>query len=152
MSIVKEKTYLDPVSKIQRRTGGQGIKQKDRHHGVFRICSCLKEFKTANFETLIPEMKLSIQSKPSVTKPPIQPNTYLPINNLPAVHITPPNLNSISWKKSWKTCRVEESGFNFLQPAERSPFYLVRSTESPSIVTGRATALCAFPKAPEVRY
>ncbi|AKB32807.1 hypothetical protein MSSIH_2117 [Methanosarcina siciliae HI350] len=118
---------------------------------MFKICSCLKEFETANFETLNPEMKFSTRSKHSIPKPSIQPNRYLPANNLPVIHLIPPNPISLSGKISGKTCRVEESGFNFLQPAERSPFYLVRSTESPSIVTGRATALSAFPKASEAR-
>lgn len=151
MSIVKEKPYLDPVLKIQHQKGRQEIKQKDSHYDVFKIYSCLKELETANFETLIPKMKFSTQSKPS-----IQPDKYLlatelPTTNLPAIRLIPPNLCFVSGRISGKTCRVEESDCNFLQPVKRSLFNFVRLTESSSSVTGRATALCACPKAPEAR-
>jgi len=166
MSIVKKKPYLDPVLKAQFRAGGQEIKQKDRHDDVFKIYSCLKEFETANDETLNPEMKFSIQSKPS-----IQPDTNFPATNLadtdladtdlpatnlldtdlPITHLIPSNLRSLSEK----ICRVEESGSYTQQPAERSHLNFSRPTESPSVVTGRAAAIfscpIACPEAPEAR-
>lgn len=182
MSIVKEKPYLDPVLKVHHGTGGRGIKQKDRHDGVFKIYSCLKEFETANFETQNPEMKFSIQSQPS-----IQPETNLSANNpletnqsatnlletnqsatnlleinLPAINLLYTNLPETTLRitqlihsnlrsLSEKICRVEESGLNFLQAAERSHLNFVRPTERPSVVTGRAAALFACPEAPEAR-
>lgn len=126
MSIVKEKPQLDPVLKAHPGAIGQEIEQKNRHDDALKLYSCLKEFETANFETLNPKMKFSIQSC-----------TY-PI---------PQNPSSLSGKIS----TVEESGFNFLQAAERSRLNFNQLTESHSVVTGRAPELCSCPEAPESR-
>ena len=56
MSIVNEKPQLDLVLALPRATG-QEIEQKERHNDAFKICSCFKEFETANFETRNPKMK-----------------------------------------------------------------------------------------------
>ncbi|KKG10965.1 hypothetical protein EO95_13180 [Methanosarcina sp. 1.H.T.1A.1] len=124
MSIVKEKPQLDFVLKAHPGAIGQGIKQKDRSNNALKIYSCFKEFETANFETLNPNMKFSIQ-----------PGTYF----------VPSNTSTLSGK----LFKVKESGFNFLQPAERSRLNFNQLTESYSIVTGRATEFCSCPEAPE---
>ena len=116
MSIVKEKPQLDPVLKAQPGAGGQEIEQKDRQDNVFKIYSCLKEFETANFETPNPEMKFSIQSKPSIQPDTNFPATNLPDTDLPITHLIPSNLRSLSRK----ICRVAESGLNLLQPARNN--------------------------------
>lgn len=124
MSIVKEKPQLDFVLKAHPGVIGQEIEQKDRHDDALKIYSCLKEFETANFETLNPKMKFSIQ-----------PGTYF----------IPSNTSTLSGK----ICKVEESCFNFLQAAERSRLNFNQLTESNSVVTDRATELCSCPEAPE---
>ncbi|AKB74574.1 hypothetical protein MSLAZ_1313 [Methanosarcina lacustris Z-7289] len=124
MSIIKEKPQLDPVLKAHPGAIGQEIKQKNRHDDALKLYSCLKEFETVNFETLNPKRKFSIQS---VTYP------------------VPPNPSSLSGKLS----RVEESGFNFLQAAERSRLNFNQLTVGHSVVTGRAPELRSCPEAPE---
>jgi hypothetical protein len=126
MSIVKEKPQLDPVLKAHPGAAGQEFEQKERHNDALEIYSCFKEFETANFETLNPKMKFSIQ-----------PTTYF----------VPSNASTLSGK----ICKVKEQGLNFLQPAEISRLNFNQLTESHSVVTDRATELCSCPKAPELR-
>jgi len=57
MQIIKEKPQIDLVLKAYIRANRQEIEQKDRHTDAFEIYSCLKEPKTANFETQNPKMK-----------------------------------------------------------------------------------------------
>ncbi len=124
MSIVKEKPQLDLVLKAHPGVIGQEIEQKNRHDDTLKTYSCFKEFETVNSETLNPKMKFSIQS-----------GTYSIL----------PNPRSLYGKISG----IEESGFNFLQAAEKSRLNFNQLTESYSIVTGRAPELCSCPKTPE---
>jgi len=124
MSIVKEKPQLDLVLKTHPGVIGQEIEQKNRHDDTLKIYSYFKEFESVNFETLNPKMKFSIQSGTCSILP---------------------NASTLSGKISG----VEESGFNFLQPAERSRLNFNQLTESYSIVTGRTPELCSCPKTPE---
>lgn len=125
MSIVNEKPQLDLVLALPGAIR-QEIEQKDRHNGELKIFSCFKEFKTANFETRNPKMKFSIQ---------------------PGTHLISLNASPLSGK----ICKVDESGLNFLQPAETGYLNFNQLTESYSIVTGRALELNSCPKAPENR-
>lgn len=126
MWIVKEKPQLDLVLKAHPGATGQKIEQKDRHDDALNTYSCFKEFETANFETLNPKMKFSIQ-----------PTTYFISSNASTL--------------SGKICKVEESGLNLLQTAETSHLNFNQLTESYSVVTGRATELSSCPEAPENR-
>lgn len=122
MSIVIEKPQLDYVL-AHPGANGQEIEQKDRRNDVFKIYSCFKESRTANFETQNPKIKFSIQ---------------------PSVYSVSSNASTLSGK----ICRVEESGLNFLPTAEICYLNFNQLTESYSIVTGRASGLCSCPEAP----
>ncbi|MHC1754222.1 MAG: hypothetical protein AB9861_02105 [Methanosarcina sp.] len=125
MSIVKEKPQLDLVLAHPEATG-QEIEQKDRHNDALKIYSCFKEFETANFETLNPKMKFSIQ---------------------PTTCFIPSNASTLSGK----ICKVKESGLNLLQTAETGHLNFNQLTESYSVVTGRAIKLLSCPETPENR-
>lgn len=123
MSIVKEKPQLDLVFKAHPGAIGQEIEQKDRHNDAFEIYGCFKELETANFETLNPKMKFSIQ---------------------PAVYFISSNASTLSGKVR----KIEESGLTLLQTAEKDRLNFNRLTGSYPVLTGRATELCSCPRAP----
>lgn len=125
MSIVNEKPQLDLVLALPGATG-QEIEQKYRHNDALKIYSCFKEFETANFETLNPKMKFSVQ---------------------PAVYFIPSNASTLSGN----ICKVEESGLTFLQDVETGYLNFNQITESYSVLTGRAAEPGSCPKAPENR-
>lgn len=125
MSIVNEKPQLDPVLALPG-VCGQEIEQEERHNDAFKICSCIKELETANYETRNPKMKLSIR---------------------PSVYFISSNASTLSGK----ICKVEESCLTFLQTVESGYPGFNNLTESYSIVTGRALELCSCPEAPENR-
>ena len=124
MSIVNEKPQLDLVLALPGATG-QEIEQKERHNDALKICSCFKEFETANFETRNPKMKSSIQ-----------PSEYF-VSNTSTL--------------SGNVCKVKEAGLTFLHTAETGYLNFNRLTESYPVVTGRASESLSCPEAPENR-
>jgi hypothetical protein len=59
MQLIK-KPEIDLVLEAQKGTARQEIEQKNRYTDKLKTYSCLKEFETANFETLNPEMRFFI--------------------------------------------------------------------------------------------
>lgn len=59
MQLIK-KPEIDLVLKAQKGAARQEVKQKDRYTEKFETYNCLKEFKTANFETLNRKMRFFI--------------------------------------------------------------------------------------------
>jgi uncharacterized phage infection (PIP) family protein YhgE len=120
MSIVREKPQLDFVLNAHPGVIGQKIEQKDKSNAVFKISSCLKELETANFETLNPEIKFSIQ-----------PGAY--------------HIQSNASTQFAGTCKVEETGSELLQIAGKNSLNFNQLTENRSAVTGRSGELRACP-------
>ena len=124
MSIVNEKPQLDLVLALPGATG-QEIEQKERNNDALKICSCFKEFETANFETRNPKMKFSIQ-----------PGEYF-VSNTSTL--------------SGNVYKVKEAGLTFLDTAETGYLNFNRLAESYPVVAGRASEFLSRPEAPENR-
>jgi hypothetical protein len=60
MQITNEKPQIDDVIEAYPRASGHEIEQKDRYNDAFEMCSCFREFETAEFETQSPEVKCLI--------------------------------------------------------------------------------------------
>ena len=61
MQLIK-KPKIALVLKVHKGASRQEVKQKDRFKDKFKTYSCLKELKTANFETRNPKIRFSISS------------------------------------------------------------------------------------------
>jgi len=59
MQLIK-KPEIDLVLEAQKGAARQEVEQKDRYTDKLKTYSCLKEFETADFETLNPEIRLFI--------------------------------------------------------------------------------------------
>lgn len=125
MSIGNKKPQLDLVLALPGAIG-QEIEQKERHNDALKICSCFKEFETANLETRNPKIEFFIQ-----------PSAY--------------SISSNTSTLSGNVCKVEESGLTFLRAAKTGYLNFNHLTESYSIVTGRALEFLSCPEAPKNR-
>lgn len=57
-----EKPEIDVVLEVHKRAARQEVEKKDRYTDKLKTHTCLKEFKTANFETRNPKTRFFTQS------------------------------------------------------------------------------------------
>ncbi|WP_292389997.1 hypothetical protein [Methanosarcina sp. UBA5] len=112
MQLIK-KPEIDLVLEAQKGAARQKIEQKDRYTDKFKTYSCLREFETANFETLNSEMRFFITYR----------NSTLSSSTCKAEKPDLPFL---------QTAKKDVSGFN-LQLTENIL----------QVVTGKATEYCS---------
>jgi hypothetical protein len=118
MQLIK-KPYIDLVLKAYNGAARQAVEQKERSDKL-KIHSCLKEFETANFETLNPKMRFLIPSSTST----LSGNTC---------KVEEQDLAFL------QTAKKSHPGFNLQLTENRL-----------QAITGQATEYCFCPLAPEV--